>query len=44
VTGGLASTRGSGSAVSVAGLNIAYATRHGQAAAVSDVSFTVERG
>ena len=44
MTGGPASTRGSGPAVSVAGLNIAYATRHGQAAAVSDVSFTVERG
>ena len=42
MTGELASARGSGPAVSVAGLNIA--TRHGQAAAVSDVSFTVERG
>ena len=44
MTGGLASTRGSGAVVSVAGLNIAYATRRGQVAAVSDVSFTVERG
>jgi oligopeptide/dipeptide ABC transporter ATP-binding protein len=40
VTGEIASTP----AVSVAGLNIAYATHHGQASAVSDVSFTVERG
>jgi peptide/nickel transport system ATP-binding protein len=44
VTARLATDPRPGAAVSVAGLSIAYDTRNGQAAAVSDVSFEVGRG